>query len=190
MIALFVGLGVILLAAVIFILLKKRQQIAAELIAKNNTDDEADLPSTDSKPQAYRATLSLEEENKSIRPESYQQRNLDREIGGLEEGKKGVEEKEEQLQKHIEDVWDKRSEEVDKIGAIDPLAGGDKESMTWRLKKIKRDIGKHKADDHDHDKEAKGSGTHFDSRHAAGGVSQIIKARQDFGHEDGGGMGR
>lgn len=70
----------------------------------------------------------------AIRPESNQQRNLDRETGGLEEEKK-----EKKTEPRIEDVWDNRSEEVDKMGSVNPLRGDDKESMIWVLKKDKKE---------------------------------------------------
>lgn len=47
----------------------------------------------------------------SIFPKNNQQRNLDNEIGGLES--------EEKKETSSEDVWDNRSEEVDKMGSID-----------------------------------------------------------------------
>lgn len=132
------------------------------------------------KPEAYRATLSLKDkQDKSIRPEGYQQRNLDREVGGLEAGEDSIKEIKEKIEQHIEDEWDKRSDEIDKIGSIDPLAGHDKESMTWRLKKIRLKIGKHLQKGGDQKSDSK----NFDSRYAGGGFSQMIKARQDYGHD-------
>ena len=143
MIYLVVGLAAVAVLFVIFLIRKKRHQPTQAKPVENH--EIYDLSTYGSnKPQAYRAVLGLDKKDHAIRPEGYQQRNLDREVGGLEEGEKGVEiEQKEVAETHIDDAWDKRSEEVDKVGAIDPLAGHDKESMTWRLKKIKRDLGKH-----------------------------------------------
>jgi len=190
------SIGAILVFLVVFVLLKKSKKLQKSESKKSSADsDLATIFKTD-KPQAYRAILEVDELNNSIRPEGYQQRTLDREVGGLEEGKKGTEKQAQEEQKHhhekhVEDVWDKRSDEIDKIGSIDPLAGHDKESMTWRLKKIKLKIGKHLHRD-DHGKHADETGKNYDSRYAnqQGGFTQMIKARQDFGHEGGGGMER
>jgi hypothetical protein len=137
------------------------------------------------KPEAYHATLSLKDKlDKSIKPEGYQQRNLDREVGGLEAGEDSVKEIKEKIEHHIDDVWDKRSDEIDKIGSIDPLAGHDKESMTWRLKKIRLKIRKHlQQNDNPKSGSGKSSSGQFDSRYNGAGFSQMVKARQDFGHE-------
>jgi len=77
-------------------------------------------------------------ETYEIIPESNQQRNLDREVGGVEEGKSALKE-EKSSEKHVEDAWDDRSEEVDKMGSHNPLAGSAKQSMIWILKKRKLD---------------------------------------------------
>ncbi|MBU6140072.1 MAG: hypothetical protein KGP29_00750 [Proteobacteria bacterium] len=137
------------------------------------------------KPQAYRATISLEDRDHSIRPENYQQRNLDREVGGFEDGKKGSEkENQNQQEKHIEDAWDKRSEDVDKMGSFNPLAGHDKESMIWGLKKIRLKIAKRLNRDRGKNEAA---GKNYDSRSQEGRFAQAIRARQDFSHENGDG---
>lgn len=52
----------------------------------------------------------LQNANKSlqgVRPEGNQQRNLDRETGGLEANRA--------VKKHVEDAWDKRSQEISKM---------------------------------------------------------------------------
>jgi hypothetical protein len=187
--ALFISLGTILLLLLIFFLHKKSVGIFQKK-PTSSTEETRSLNTPNDKPQAYRALLSLDENlDHSILPEGYKQRNLDREVGGLEEGKKGTKQTDE-FEKHVEDLWDKRSDEIDKIGSIDPLAGHDKESMTWRLKKIRLKIGKHLSNEHEHHEEI-GSGKSYDSRSGIGGFSQIVKARQDFDHENGnGGFGR
>lgn len=113
---------------------------------------------------------------KAIRPQGNQQRNLDRENGGLEE-------QEDVQQSSEKDVWDDRSDEIDRVGAIDQLGSTGKKSMVWRKKKEKMDAKKHgKANDRD---DHKGSGKNYDSR-SEGGFMTMVKARQDHGHEGGG----
>jgi len=62
-------------------------------------------------------------------PKNNQQRNLNRETGGLEQ----------EETKNIEsiDFWDGRSEEITSIGKIDPLGTSGKKSMIWKAKKQK-----------------------------------------------------
>ncbi len=190
MIVIIVSLGVVLALIVAFKFLKKSQDLSKSESTSASLSVESKACKTD-KPQAHRATLSLEDRDNSIRPENYQQRNLDREVGGLEGGKKGVKKERDEPEKIIEDIWDERSEDVDKMGSFIPLSGANKDLMLWKLKKIRLGIGKHLKNDQDeHDKT--GVGTHYDSRFGQqGGFSQIIKARQDFGRDnDGGGMGR
>ena len=121
--------------------------------------------------------------NGAIRPEGNQQRNLDRETGGLE--------KEEYKEKSIKDVWDDRSDEIDREGAIDQLGSAAKKSMIWRHKKAKLDVEKHgKSADAAaaHHENRQGSGKSFDSRYGnQGGLNQILQARQDFSNDRGGG---
>jgi LPXTG-motif cell wall-anchored protein len=185
--ALFLALGAILVAIISFFFLKKKKKISEVPNQKVFESFEAQTAifKTD-KPQAYRATLSLDEKDKSIRPEGFQQRNLDREVGGLEEGDKGLKETK-KVEAEIKDVWDERSDKIDEIGSIDQLGGSGKESMTWKLKKIRLKIGKYAISDEGQESDTKG----YDSRYAQGGFSQMIKTRQDFDHENGGGgMGR
>jgi hypothetical protein len=65
----------------------------------------------------------------SILPESHHQRNLDRETGGLEQEKR----------KEIssKDIWDDRSEEVDKMGSVNAFQKGSVKAMIWKYKKEK-----------------------------------------------------
>ena len=66
-----------------------------------------------------------------IKPLSNQQRNLDREEGGIENEDKSAED-------HIIDEWDNRIEEVQKMGEnINPSSSTAKESMLWNLLKLK-----------------------------------------------------
>ena len=179
----FTGIGAILVSITAIFLFKKPKRSKRAKKSSNSAKVEALAEIHNSNlPQEDRATMSKEERDSSILPENHQQRNLDREVGGLEEGKKGVKEKKDEKEKAVEDIWDDRSEAVDEMGSFVPLAGSSKESMTWRLKKIRLGIGKHLQKNRD------GSGTDFDSRGGKQGFSTMIKARQD--HEnDGGGMG-
>ncbi|MDA9573895.1 hypothetical protein N9R48_03120 [Rickettsiales bacterium] len=77
-----------------------------------------------------------------IRPESHHQRNLSIETGGLEA----------QEQKNIksEDIWDDRSEEVDRMGTeggIKSINTTAKRSMLWRLKRKRLDKEKDEISD-------------------------------------------
>jgi len=189
-IGIIVSLGVLLALIVAFKFLKKSKDLRKPEPTSTISSIGSAAYKTD-KPQASRATLSLENHDLSVRPENYHQRNLDREVGGLEGGKKGTKEEKDKPEKIIEDIWDKRSKDVDKMGSFIPLSGANKDLTLWKLKKIRLGIGKHLKHDHDeHDKT--GVGTNYDSRFGQqGGFSQIIKARQDFGRDnDGGGMGR
>ncbi len=139
------------------------------------------------------------EKSAGIRPQSNQQRNLDREVGGTEEGKKGSEkENDARVEAHIKDVWDERSEEVDRMGSFNPLAGSAKQAMLWLNKKRKLDAKKHgnsaeilgaasaiKAN------QKKNVGTNFNSALAGeqGNFMQMVKARQDHSNDFGGGRG-
>ncbi len=81
----------------------------------------------------------------SINPKKNQQRNLDRENGGLEKQAKkqinevGGFENWQENQESKEDIWDDRSEEVDRMGSENPLGSSAKKSMIWRNKKKKMD---------------------------------------------------
>lgn len=139
---------------------------------------------------AQKAEFVKTQEDHAIRPESNQQRNLDREVGGLEEGKKGDEKENKKLmERHITDVWDNRSAEVNKVGSINPIVGHDKESMIWRSKKHQLDEQRHEKDEkHDaHEERRDNFGKNYDSRSdQSGGFRQMIKARQDHSNESGG----
>lgn len=190
-----IALAVVLVVIIAIALRKKSQKTQDTKMTSNEVNAESETYNKTDKPQAYRATLSLEDRDHAIRPENYQQRHLDREVGGLEAGKKGLETKEKEAkkinEKLIEDAWDKRSEEVDKMGSTPQFAGHDKESMVWRLKKIKLKIGNLLQKDDKENPQKSEIGNRFDSRQGQGGFSQMVKARRDFTHEnDQGGMSR
>jgi hypothetical protein len=69
-----------------------------------------------------------------IFPEKNEQRNLDRETGGLEA--------EEKKEISIVDVWDGRSEEVDKMGSSDTFNSTGIRSFIWKKKKEKLELAK------------------------------------------------
>jgi len=80
-----------------------------------------------------------------IKPKNNQQRNLDRETGGVEaqSDKQTTEvggfEDWQENQKSKKDAWDDRSKEVDLMGSHNPLGTSAKKSMIWRNKKKKMD---------------------------------------------------
>lgn len=66
-----------------------------------------------------------------ILPDGTRRRDLDVEKGGLE--------MELDVRDRNGDVWDERSQEVDRMGSIDPLNdSASKRSMIWRLKRKRR----------------------------------------------------
>lgn len=135
-----------------------------------------------------KSAAQISAKESGIRPEGNQQRNLDREVGGTEEGKIGAEQENKELQEqHIKDAWDERSEEVDKMGSHVPLKGSSKESMLWRLKKAKLEAKKAMAGIGAGLATKSVSGKEFDSSKQQGGFGQMIKAKQDRGNDLGGG---
>ena len=88
------------------------------------------------------------------------------------------------MQSSEKDVWDDRSEEVDKMGAIDQLGSSEKKSMIWRKKKEKMEekkMDKAKNASEAHHQNKKGSGKDFDSRGQQGGFLTMVQAREDNG---------
>ncbi len=88
------------------------------------------------------------------------------------------------MQSSEKDVWDDRSEEVDKMGAIDQLGSSGKKSMIWRKKKEKMEekkMDKAKNASEAHHQNKKGSGKDFDSRGQQGGFLTMVQAREDNG---------
>lgn len=68
---------------------------------------------------------------KDIFPKANQQRNLDNETGGVEEEKDSG--------KSEDDIWDDRSEEVDKMGSTDVFNSSGMRSVVWKKKKERLD---------------------------------------------------
>ncbi len=64
-----------------------------------------------------------------------QQRNLDRETGGLEQ--------QEQKESSEKDAWDDRSQEVDKMGSTDTFNTTGMKSVVWQAKKNRLKAKKH-----------------------------------------------
>ncbi len=120
----------------------------------------------------------------SIKPESNQQRNLDREVGGLED--------EERKESSEKDVWDDRSEEVDKMGSTDTFNTTSMKSVVWKQKRdrlAKKRAAKHHAEAaitalENQNKESAGSS--FDNM---GYVARLKNMKQDRSHENKGGRG-
>ena len=70
-----------------------------------------------------------------IFPKNNQQRTLDHEVGGLEE--------EEQKESSEKDVWDDRSEEVDKMGSTNTFNTTGMKSVVWKQKRARLAAKKH-----------------------------------------------
>lgn len=188
--ALLLGVALLAIAVIIYFLRIKKVEkiIVEEKFAEENFEQSAKQPQYFNKVDQVRGHHEIDEvveelkKSGGVRPQGNQQRNLDREIGGLEA--------EEQKESSEKDVWDDRSDEIDKEGAIDQLGSAAKKSMIWRNKKGKLDEKKHEksadAAAAHHENQKQGSGTGFDSRYGnQGGLGQMIKARSD--HERGGG---
>jgi len=124
----------------------------------------------------------------NIRPMSNQQRNLDREEGGMEHENKETE-------IHSIDEWDDRGEEIIKMAETHPINNStSKKSMLWNLKRKKLQEKKIKEEIADVSKDLKqlkmqknseqNSGSGFDSRRAQSSLTQRINAlredRNDF----------
>ncbi len=120
----------------------------------------------------------------AIKPESNQQRNLDREVGGLED--------EEQKENSNKDVWDDRSEEVDKMGSTDTFNTTSMKSVVWKQKRdrlAKKRAAKHHAEAAGaaiENQSKKSEGSDFDNM---GYVARLRNMKQDRSHENKGGRG-
>ncbi|OFW80156.1 MAG: hypothetical protein A2887_06905 [Alphaproteobacteria bacterium RIFCSPLOWO2_01_FULL_40_26] len=186
------SIGAVAVLVIIASLIKSRKVKSASPLTEKNSDLIAQ--SNFSKEQEVRNKKSLQEEKsqsakaEGIRPQSNQQRNLDREVGGTEEGKVGLEkENKERVEASIKDVWDDRSEEVDRMGSFNPLASTAKKSMIWRLKRSKLS----KKDQEKLEEAAEAYKEHqqagkFNSATGQGGFRQMVQTRQDRSHEPGG----
>jgi len=119
-----------------------KKQLAVEAKKKAEEDGETDSEEDDDenfirKDEPQEEVKKTEEKSFDIIsklknlvfPKNNQQRNLARETGGLE-----VEKKKESSEK---DVWDGRSEEVDKMGSTDVFNTSGMRSVIWKKKREK-----------------------------------------------------
>jgi len=97
---------------------------------KNSTPETPDIKNKLDQNDNNKLDEIIEQLRRSnIKPLSNQQRNLDREEGGIEHENKTSE-------IHINDEWDKRAEEVTEMGKnINPNMSSGKKSMFWNLKR-------------------------------------------------------
>ena len=123
----------------------------------------------------------------NIRPMANQQRNLDREEGGMEHENKETE-------SHTIDEWDARGDEIIKMAESHPInKSSGKKSMLWNLKrkklqekKIKEEIAEISGDlkELKMQKNSEQTGSEFDSRKSQSTLTQKINAlredRNDF----------
>jgi hypothetical protein len=72
---------------------------------------------------------------KFIFPKNNKRRDLDLEVGGLEMKK--------QKESNEKDIWDDRSEEVDKMGSTDTFNTTGMKSVVWKQKRARIDAKKH-----------------------------------------------
>lgn len=130
--------------------------------------------------------IELPGKSGAVRPEGNQQRNLDREHGGLEVKIQG--------EQNVVDAWDGRSEEVDRMGSVNAFQKASIKSMIWRYKKQKLDEAKEaiqEAAQEGAKQMRKQDVGHFDSRQGSmdqqGYVERIKHMQQDRSHEGGNG---
>ena len=108
----------------------------------NNLNNKEDSDNILSKYDEELDKNNIKTNETEIRPESHHQRNLSIETGGLEA--------QEQKNNKSEDIWDDRSEEVDKMGTeggIKSINTTAKRSMLWRLKRKRLDKEKEEISD-------------------------------------------
>ena len=114
----------------------------------------------------------------AVKPESNQQRNLDRETGGLEE--------EEEKETGEKDVWDDRSEEVDKMGSTDVFNTTGMKSVVWKQKKDR--LAKKRAAQHHAEAAGAAVAAQSSSKEKSfdnmGYVEKLKHLKQDRGHEN------
>jgi hypothetical protein len=126
-------IAIITIGLILYFLLKKSslfksdQEVAEEVRKKNKKYFETAHQERDHK----EATHTFDK-TEGVMPESHHQRNLDREVGGLEASEK--------REAALDDPWEERSEEIDVEGSIDQLGSTGKKSMLWRKKKAKLDL--------------------------------------------------
>ncbi len=114
------------------------------ILPKNEEDDDERFVKKDSK-EEEKQTETVEEkiEDQSIIdklknfifPKSNKRRDLDVEVGGLEVKK--------QKESNEKDVWDERSEEVDKMGSTDTFNTTGIKSVIWKQKRARLAAKKH-----------------------------------------------
>ncbi len=179
------GLIVLLIGLLLLFLRKKNIPISNKKEASPQTHKEEKTSAHKEKFDDYKKISNAfdnPKEAEAITPKNNQQRNLDRETGGLEE-------EQDKKQSHEKDIWDGRSEEVDRMGSINQLGGHAKESMIWRYKKEKMDQKKidksNNASDAHHQNNKGHHGKNYDSRSQQGGFLTMVQARHD--HDQGGG---
>jgi hypothetical protein len=121
------------------------------ILPKNEEDDDERFVKKDSK-EEQKQTETVEEEIEKVEaksedqsiidklknfisPKNNKQRDLDSEVGGLEMKK--------QKESNEKDVWDERSEEVDKMGSTDTFNTTGMKSVIWKQKRAKLAAKKH-----------------------------------------------
>lgn len=159
----------------------------------NNSDEEdddqnfikKDEPQVGLQADLQEVIADFKENQNLIKPKNNQQRNLDRETGGLEED----EDKKEESEK---DVWDDRSEEVDKMGSTDTFNTTSMKSVVWKQKQNRlkaKKLHEAGADSATVSAVKNGkvkSGSSFDDM---GYVQRLKNLKQDHSHENNGGRG-
>jgi len=121
------------------------------ILPKNEEDDDERFVKKDSKEEQKESKTAEEKieeaEEKSefqgfigklkkfIFPKNNKRRDLDLEVGGLEMKK--------QKQSNEKDIWDDRSEEVDKMGSTDTFNTTGMRSAIWKQKRARIDAKKH-----------------------------------------------
>jgi hypothetical protein len=113
-----------------------------DLKKKTESDDQNFIRKDKPEEQKDEGVKAEEAQKNAIRPEGNQQRNLDRETGGLEAKEADTSAK--ALEELSKDVWDKRSEEVDQMGTDHAKVFNSTgiRSLIWKNKKKKMDLAK------------------------------------------------
>ena len=99
---------------------------------KGNKTAEEKIEEVEEKPEVQSIIGKLK---KFIFPKSNKRRDLDLEVGGLEMKK--------QKQSNEKDIWDDRSEEVDKMGSTDTFNTTGMRSAIWQQKRARLAAKKH-----------------------------------------------
>ncbi len=160
---------------------KELKQKLEEIMGKLNLkqeDDEDDDQNFIKKDEAQVGVEPQPENQAMVKPESNQQRNLDRETGGLEE--------EQRQETGEKDIWDDRSEEVDKMGSTDVFNTTGMKSVVWKQKKDR--LAKKRAE-HQH---AEAAGAAIEAQNKSkeksldnmGYVERLKHLKQDRSHQN------